>query len=70
MTQMFVTYCWRTFWLKHEHGSPSEKVNNEPRLGLLALFELDRSGVQSKVSGKTEVSSFPNRMVWFWQIQP
>jgi hypothetical protein len=44
-------------------------MTREPCLGLPARFDLDRAEAQSEVSGKTGVSDFPNRMVWFWQIQ-
>jgi hypothetical protein len=57
--------CWRTFRSKPKHKSTSERVTSEPRLGSLALFELDRAGPQFKVLGKTGVSSFLNRMVHF-----
>jgi hypothetical protein len=40
-------------------------MTSEPRLGSPAQFELDRSGAQSKISGKIGVSGFPNRMVRF-----
>jgi hypothetical protein len=49
-----------------EHGSTSERVTNEPRLGSPARFELDRAGAKSKVSGKIRVSGFPNWIVQFW----
>jgi hypothetical protein len=45
-------------------------MTSEPHLGLLTRFEFDRSGAQSKVSGKTRVFDFPNWMIQFWQIQP
>jgi hypothetical protein len=41
----------------HEQRSPSERMTSEQRLGMPARFEIDRSRVQSKVSGKTGVSS-------------
>jgi hypothetical protein len=45
--------------------STSERVTSDPRLGLPKRFELDRSGAQSEVSGKTGVSGFPKQMVQF-----
>jgi hypothetical protein len=53
-----------------KHGITSERMTSKPYLGLPARFELDRAGAQSEVSGKIEVSVFPNRMVRFWSIQP
>jgi hypothetical protein len=62
--------CSHTFQLMREHRSPSERMTSEPRLGLLARFELDRSGAQSEASRKIGVFGFLNQMVQFWQIQP
>jgi hypothetical protein len=59
--------CLHTFRSMHEHESPSQRMTSEPRLGLPAQFELDRSGAQSEVLGKTSVSDFLNRMIRFWQ---
>jgi hypothetical protein len=46
------------------------RMTSEPHLGSPTRFELDRARAQSEVLGKTRVSSFLNRMVRFWQMQP
>jgi hypothetical protein len=45
-------------------------MTSEPHLESPARFELDQPGGQPKVSGKTRVSDFVNRIVQFLQIQP
>jgi hypothetical protein len=54
--------CRRIFRSKREHRSTLKRMTSESQLDSPTRFEFDRSGAQSKVSGKPEYLVFQTRL--------